>query len=157
MPAVAITLHLALLSFAILVFVGCGASEQRRPMRDPATITYDEAAAIFYRAEAAALAHDETKLCELTRASLGCPDMLRNTGGWDAAPTTRSTIVDSYIVPNEDAGGGMTLQGGRMLIIEGVDGHGQSFRNEFLVSPYAEPGPLGSGIDAHQPLYWTGF
>jgi hypothetical protein len=153
-------LHCYLLPLCfIMLLSGCMFIPTRSTRRDPSTITVTEAEKLLRLAEQAAQAHDEASLCNLGWTIERCKRMLIDRGGWKSVPPTSPKIVDTYVIPRRQLSHNTGTEGGRVLVLEGVDGLGRAYRTEFFVIPLGsnDPDPLGTGIGAAHPVYWSGM
>ena len=82
-----------------------------------------------------------------------CQNHWEDAGGWESLPSEAPGIVDTYLVPAKGLEDGNSIVGGRVLVLEGVDGQNQPYRTEFFVffdSDSGEYVPL-------YPIYWSGI
>ena len=127
------------------VVMACGSR------RAPETITVDEANELLARAEALAKAQDLDALCGMGGSVLLCERFWRNSLEWAGVPEEPPEITESYILPNRPLPGGQST-GGRVLVLEGVDGQGRPYQTDFLVFD------AGSyGLVPYNPVYWSGM
>lgn len=119
--------------------------------RDPATISLEDAQAALHRAEEHATSSDFNALCGMGGSVGICKEQLRSAGGPAGVPRDPPKVVSSYIVPTKKLRGGQTT-GGRVLVLQGTNGLGRSYRTEYLVCYCGsrEPFPL-------YPVYWSGI
>ncbi|MCU0491840.1 MAG: hypothetical protein MUD01_09650 [Chloroflexaceae bacterium] len=144
----------------LLALTACTTTSVRYPERDPNTITRTEAEQLLQLAEQYAQKEDLKGFCSLGGASFSsnlpmCERQLTSFGGWAGVPTSSPRIVDGFVVLNYALPGGGTGGGGYVLVLEGTDGLGQSFRHELFVIALQEAGPLGTGIGLAFPYYWV--
>ena len=127
---------------ALIVLASCAFLP--RPSAD--TISVADAEQILEQAETFAQAGDIQGLCSLTDIPRRCENMIDSVGGIATAPTESPQIVDTYITPDQ----GQKV-GHRILVLEGEDATGKSYRTEF---------PLlysGQKLIAVYPVYWSGM
>ncbi len=131
----------------IVGVVGCG--ESPCGMWE---ISVEEAEIILERAISYAEEHDLEGLCGMGGSSSICNIHWRSAGEWEGLPIEPPEIVDTYLLPTVDHGGGSQSTGGRILVLEGIDGLGNDYRTEFLVFC------AGShGLVPYSPIYWSGI
>jgi hypothetical protein len=148
---------------SLIIIASCNAQATPRvPERDPLTITQSEAEQLLQLAVQYAQARDQDKLCGLTGDPQDsvCLDFLREGGGWAAVPPNPPKVVRSFVRPNVPMPNGSRMQGGRVLVLEGVDGLGNAYEREFMVTypgglQEGIPGPLGTGVVVAIPVYWA--
>ncbi|NOK60925.1 MAG: hypothetical protein GFH27_549289n93 [Chloroflexi bacterium AL-W] len=132
--------------FLLFLYVGMlcsGCAFLPRPSAD--TISVADAEQILEQAETFAQAGDAQGLCSMTSVPRWCERELDAVGGIATAPIESPQIVDSYIQPDEG-----NVVGYRVLVLEGEDATGTSYRTEFrvlyrdrqLIPPF--------------PVYWSG-
>jgi hypothetical protein len=95
-------------------------------------ITVAEATAVLDQGVAYVQAHDLAGLGALADDLLMTETRLNNLGGWDAAPNEPPTIVGNYLLSDVHYGG-YVATGGRVLVLEGIDGLGKPYHSEVLV------------------------
>lgn len=118
----------------------------------PREISVEEAAGILDRAVTYATSGDLDKLCDLGGSVSMCQSKWQDAGGWEAVPPQSPDIVETYLIPTKDLGSGSQSTGGRVLVLEGVDGLGRPYRTEFLVFD------AGShGLAVINVVYWSGI
>ena len=83
-------------------------------------------------------------LCAL--GDLNCTDSL-DVAGRDSVPPDPPAVVGTRIVPTTSSDGQQSL-GGVVLVLCGIDGHGQHYDSEMLVFHD------GNGLRAINPIYW---
>ncbi|MCU0491182.1 MAG: hypothetical protein MUD01_06325 [Chloroflexaceae bacterium] len=146
----------------MLLIAGCSfIPGSTQPRRAPQTITQAEAEALLIKAQEYAKAQDTVKLCELngfpqTSPTSLCMDHINMRGGLAGIPSDPPRIVDTFVMDDIRHANGTMTSGGRVLVVEGVDGLGKSYRSEFFVTPATEPGPLGNWLRVPFPVYWSG-
>lgn len=124
-----------------LILTGC---EQRR---DPESISVEEATEVLREAEAYTRTRDLEALCNMSGSPTMCNHQFHDAGGWAAVPDESPRIVDSYALPRM----GQSV-GGRILVLEGVDGLDRPYRTEYLI---IDPGIYG--LAPLHPIYWSGI
>jgi hypothetical protein len=80
------------------------------------------------------------------RGDLNCADSLE-VAGRDAVPADPPAVLRTRIVPTTSSDGQQSL-GGVVLVLCGIDGHGQHYDSEMLVFHD------GNGLRAINPIYW---
>ena len=70
--------------------------------------------------------------------------------GRDAVPPGPPTVVRTSIIPTSTTWGGQRSLGGVVLVLCGIDGHGEHYDSEMLVFHD------GGGLRAINPIYWGG-
>jgi hypothetical protein len=143
-----------LLLCMIALLSGCGVFSGYVIPRDPANIKQAEAEQLLNLAVQYAQARDLDKLCGLSGSELGigfCKMQFSAEGGWDAVPKNPPQIVDSYVAQ----GNGNYGTEGFVLVLEGVDGLGNSYRTDFIVQPIPEAGPINAWVGVFMPYYWS--
>ena len=68
--------------------------------------------------------------------------------GRDAVPPNPPVVVRTSIIPTSTTSAGQQSLGGVVLVLCGIDGHGQHYESEMLVFHD------GSGLRAINPIYW---
>lgn len=131
----------------LLLGIACGSSA----VRDPETITVEEATTILNQAHEASIQHDLDSLCGLGGSVLSCETAWQNSGEWDAVSDEQPAVVGSSVLPERDLGNGNRDRGGRLIIVEGTDGFGRPYTTDFLVFDAGE-----GRLVALNPVYWTG-
>ncbi len=115
-------------------------------------ISVEQATDLLNRAVEYAGSRDLDKLCSLSSSSLTCRKQWEDAGEWDAVPAEAPEIIDTYLIPNQKLGNGMTQTGGRLLVVSGTDGKGRPYRTEMLVFG----GGWLHGLRAMNVIYWSG-
>jgi len=118
--------------------------------RDPATITFNEAVELLRQAEDYAQSGDISSLCNMSDAVQACLEEFSRLEGKAAIPSDSPTIVKTYVLPDVLLDNGNTLLGGRVLVIQGVDGRGHSYRTEWLVFDRGN-----NKLTPRTPIYWS--
>lgn len=77
-------------------------------------------------------------------------EIRRRTG---RSPFGTSEIVDTRLVAPKDFGNGTWTVGGRILVLEGINGNGERYRTEFFVFRDPDSGKPA----ALYPIYWSGI
>lgn len=116
-------------------------------------VSVEEATSVLNQAVAYAQAHDLEKLGDLARDKSMTRVNWELAGGWEAVPAEPPEIVDTYLLPTKHFENGLQATGGRVLVLEGVDGLGKHYRTESLV--FWTDG-LGSKLAVINVIYWSG-
>lgn len=124
------------------LLVGCAVP----PHPDSTAISIAAAQQVLARAERHAQARNFQALCELGDFVRMCEQELQTQGVRAAVPHESARLIDTYILPKNGQ-----FSGGRVLVIEGVDGNGTPYHTEVLVH-YGQAGHL----TLLMPIYWTG-
>lgn len=129
-----VTLILSLVVISSLVTVGCDKANSggKSPPSSP-EISMEEAKAILDQAVAYAQARNLGGLCQLNGSVNMCQHQFTDAGGWVTVPSEPPTIADTYCVPTVHFKNGFQATGGRVLVLEGINGVGEPYRTEFLV------------------------
>lgn len=123
---------------------GCG----KAPTRD---VSVEEATSVLNQAVAYAQARDLEKLGDLAQDKPITRTLWESAGGWEAVPTDPPEIVDTYLLPTIYFKNGSWTTGGRVLVLEGINGLGKPYRTESLVFS------AGShGLAMLNVIYWDG-
>jgi hypothetical protein len=133
-------------SVAIAVFAGNENDEE---------ISVEEATSLLNQAVAYAQARDLDKLCELAGSKGICRHQWEWAGGECAVPDEPPEIVDTYLLPTVQLKNGHKSVGGRVLVLEGVDGLGKPYRTEFFVFRSGDSGLAGLAVT--NVIYWSGY
>ncbi len=96
---------------------------------------------------ALALNHDFDQLCDL-----GTPEckFVLNSTGTDTVPSAAPEIVSVTTVANKETSPGTWVPGGVLFLLCGLDGTGQSYHSQMLVSENQQ----GTGLVAMEPVFW---
>ena len=70
--------------------------------------------------------------------------------GRDAVPPDPPTVVRTSVIPTSTTSDGQRSLGGVVLVLCGIDGHGEHYDSEMLVFHD------GHGLRAINPIYWAG-
>ncbi|MEM8535934.1 MAG: hypothetical protein AAGF95_34220 [Chloroflexota bacterium] len=133
------------LLFSLCISIFCsGCVFLPRPSAD--TISVDDAEQILAQAESFAQTGDKHGLCSLTDLPRRCERSINSVGGISTAPTESPQIVDTYIRPDRN-----NQVGSRVLVLEGEDATGKSYRTEFGVFYNSE-----RKLSPMFPVYWSG-
>jgi hypothetical protein len=128
------TLLLVLVITAVAL-VGCG--------KHSTNVSLAEATATLDTAVSYAQAHDLIGLGTLADNLLMAVRIWGTSGEWNTLPQDPPTVVDNYPLNSK--------LGGRVLVLEGIDGLGKPYRTEFLVYWYNGQLTVGNVI------YWDGM
>jgi len=134
------------LAAAIATFVSNGNNEE---------VSVEEATSLLYHAVAYAQARDLDKLCDLCSSNGICRHQWEYAGGGQAVPAEPPEIVDTYLLPTVHLKNGGWAPGGRVLVVEGVDGLGKPYRTEFF--SFWTGGDWGvKELAVVNGVYWSG-
>jgi hypothetical protein len=117
-------------------------------------VSVEEAASLLNQAVAYAQARDLDKLCDLSGSKLMCQHQWEDAGGGQAVPAEPPQIVDTYLLPTVHLKNGGWAPGGRVFVLEGVDGLGKPYRTEFFVFRSRDSGL--NGLAVINGVYWSG-
>lgn len=116
----------------------------------PAPVSHQEALGVLRRAVDMVQSGRSSALCEaLGAAEHFCFTWLVEEGLALSAPLVEPAVVASHTISAQP---GYPM--GRVLVLEGVDGHGNPFRTDFLV--VRTFGAAGGRLAAPYPIYWRG-
>jgi len=118
-------------------------------------VSVEEATSLLNQAVACAQARDLDKLCDLSGSKMICRHHWEWTGGGQAVPAEPPEIVDTCLLPTVHLKWGGRVVGGRVLIVEGVDGLGEPYRTEFFVFRSRDSGL--NGLAVTNVVYWSGY
>ena len=118
-------------------------------------VSVEEAKSLLYHAVAYAQVQDLDKLCDLCSSEGICRHQWEWAGGECAVPEEPPEIVDTYLLPTVHLKNGGKAVGGRVLVVEGVDGQGKPYRTEFFVFRSRDSGL--EGLAATNGIYWSGY
>jgi hypothetical protein len=135
-------------SVAITVFAGNENDEE---------VSVEEATSLLNQAVAYAQVRDLDKLCDLARSELMCQHQWEWAGGGWAVPEEPPEIVDTYLLPTVHLKRGGRAPGGRVLVLEGVDGVGKPYRTEFFVFWTTDDWGLKKELAVINEVYWSGY
>lgn len=130
----------------LLLAAACSASPARRIENRP-PVTEQAARDLLAQAIDHTLAGDFQSLCGMANRSM-CESDLKN-GAQASVPKQAPKIACSYEIPDLVSERGRSL-GGRVLVVDGVDGTGRRFVTEVLVFHD------GSRLIATNAVWWTG-
>ena len=128
----------ALVALLALAVAGCAGSGGE--------VSEAEAREVLQTAVDATFASDEEALCALYSDAATCERQLREAGGFPSAPSAAPELVDSY--PFQRPGDAESA--GWVLVLQGVNGAGEPYRNQFLVFDGGS-----HGLVARHPVWWT--
>lgn len=120
-------------------------------------VSVEEATSLLNQAVACAQARDFDKLCDLGGSKGICRSQLELAGGEQAVPAEPPEIVDTYLLPTVHLKWGGEIVGGRVLVVEGVDGLGKPYRTEFFVFWTGGDWGLKKELAVTNVVYWSGF
>ncbi len=135
--------------------IGCGSTETTALSLQEVTI--DEAKAILNQAVAYAQARNLGGLCQLGGSVNMCQHQFTGAGGWGTVPSEPPEIVDTYYLPTKHFDNGFQATGGRVLVLEGINGKGEPYRTEFMVFKTDDPSAGSGGLAVINVVYWSGF
>jgi hypothetical protein len=119
-------------------------------------VSVEEATSLLYQAVAYAQVRDLDKLCDLASSELMCQHQWEWMGGGQAVPEEPPEIVDTYLLPTVYLKSGGRAPGGRVLVLEGVDGLGKSYQTEFFVFWTTDDWGLKKELAVINGVYWSG-
>jgi uncharacterized protein YceK len=121
---------------------GCGKVSTR-------DISVEETTSVLNQAVAYAQARDLEKLGDLAQDKSMTRTLWESAGGWETVPTEPPEIVDTYLLPTIYFKNGSWTTGGRVLVLEGINGLGKPYHTESLVFS------AGShGLAVGNVIYW---
>jgi hypothetical protein len=129
-----------------------GAIACASPTRAPESITEEEASAVLEAAHVSSLEQDLESLCGLGGSVLSCQSAWQNMGEWAAVPAAPPIVTSTRILPDLELSNGSTSRGGRVLVVDGIDGLGREFSTDFLLFDGG-----GGNLVALNPVYWSGM
>jgi hypothetical protein len=118
-------------------------------------VSVEEATSLLYHAVAYAQVRDLDKLCDLCSSNGICRHQWEDAGGGQAVPAEPPQIVDTYLLPTVHLKNGGWAPGGRVLVLEGIDGLGKPYRTEFFVFRSKDSGL--EGLAVINGVYWSGY
>jgi hypothetical protein len=118
-------------------------------------VSVEEAVSLLNRAVAYAQARDLDKFYNIAGSEGICRSQWELAGGQQAVPDEPPEIVDTYLLPRVPLKGGGWVVGGRVLVLEGVDGLGKPYRTDFFVFRSRESGL--DGLAVTNVIYWSGY
>jgi hypothetical protein len=133
-------------SAAIAVFAGNG---------NDAEVRVEEATNLLSQAVAYAQARSLDKLYDIAGSEGICRSQWELAGGEQAVPDDPPEIVDTYLLSTVHLKNGGKAVGGRVLVLEGVDGLGEPYRTEFFVFRSRDSGL--NGLAVTNVIYWSGY
>ncbi len=136
----------AIVLFAALTVISsaCGPD-----WRKPETISLEEAIYVLDQSFESVRQRNLDALCELGGSVLSCERRWHNSGEWDSAPSSYPNLISSMILPDIEMSNGTTSRGGRLLVLEGIDGYGDQYRSEILIFDEG-----GDNLVALNPVFW---
>jgi len=114
-------------------------------------VSTEEATSVLNQAVAYAQAHDLEKLGVLAQDELMTQQLWEQAGEWETVPAEPPKIVDTYLLPTVYLGHGSQATGGRILVLEGINGLGKPYRTESLVFSAGSHGLAVTNV-----IYWDG-
>ncbi|MEO0248156.1 MAG: hypothetical protein ABIN58_01180 [candidate division WOR-3 bacterium] len=120
-------------------------------------IGINEARAILDQAVSYAQARNLGGLCQLGGSANMCQHQFTSAGGWVTVPSEHPEIADIYYLPTKHFKNGFQATGGRVLVLEGINGVGETYRTDFLVFETDDPGAGSEGLAVINVVYWSGF
>ena len=120
-------------------------------------VSVEEATSLLNQAVAYTQARDLDKLCDLAGSKLMCQHQWEDAGGGWAVPAEPPEIVDTYLLPTVHLKRGGRAPGGRVLVLEGVDGLGKPYRTEFFVFWTIDDWGLKKELAVTNVIYWSGY
>lgn len=118
-------------------------------------VSVEEATSLLNQAVAYAQGRDLDKLCELAGSKGLCQSQWELAGGGQAVPAEPPEIVDTYLLPTVRLKWGGRIVGGRVLVVEGLDGLGKPYQTEFFVFRSRDSGL--NGLAVTNVVYWSGY
>lgn len=144
-------LLVTVMAVAAVIYTALFSGDWRDNVRDPNSITVQEATALLEQAHQASAQRDLESFCEIGGSQLSCQAAWRNSGEWDSAPVVKPTVISTSILPERERDNGNVSRGGRLLKVHGTDNCGDSFVTDFLVFDEG-----GGKLVALNPVFWTG-
>jgi hypothetical protein len=118
-------------------------------------VSVEEATSLLNQAVACTQARDLAKLCELAGSKGICRSQWELAGGEQTIPDEPPEIVDTYLLTTVHLKNGDKAVGGRVLVLEGVDGLGKPYRTEFFVFRSGDSGLERLAVT--NVIYWSGY
>jgi hypothetical protein len=119
-------------------------------------VSVEEATGLLNQAVAYAQARDLDKLYDIAGSEGICRSQWELAGGGQAVPAEPPEIVDTYLLPTVHLKWGGRIVGGRVLVVEGIDGLGKPYRTEFFV--FWSGGNWGlKELAVTNVIYWSGY
>ena len=118
-------------------------------------VSVEEGTDLLNQAVAYAQARDLDRLCDVSGSKGICRHQWELAGGEQAVPAEPPEVVDTYLLPTVHLKWGGRVVGGRVLVVEGVDGMGKPYRTEFFVFRSRDSGLEGLAVT--NVVYWSGF
>ncbi len=131
---------------SIIVFTGNENDEE---------VSVNEATGLLNQAVAYAQERDLDKLYRLASSKGICRSQWELAGGGQAIPDDPPEIVDTYLLSTVHLKNGGRAVGGRVLVLQGVDGLGKPYRTEFFVFRSRDSGL--NGLAVTNVIYWSGY
>jgi hypothetical protein len=119
-------------------------------------VSVEESMSVLNQAVTYAQARDIDRLYDLSASKLMCQHQWEWAGGGQAVPAGPPEIVDTYLLPTVHLKSGGKSPGGRVLVVEGVDGLGKPYRTEFFVFRSGEDWGLDQKLAVINVIYWSG-
>jgi hypothetical protein len=151
MKEIAVAMICLVMTTAALGVTGCGKTTASN--ENDWQVSVEEATNVLKQAIAYAQAQDLEKLGVLAQDKSITRVDWELAGGWEAVPAEPPKIVDTYLLPTKHFENGSWATGGRVLVLEGVDGLGKHYRTESLVF---RTGVGDSNLAMINVIYWNG-
>ena len=119
-------------------------------------VNVEEAMSVLNQAVTYAQARNLDELCGLSGSKLMCQHQWEWAGGGQAVPDDPPEIADTYLLPTVHLKSGGRAVGGRVLVLEGVDGLSNHYRTEFLVFRSGGDWGLDQKLAVINVIYWSG-
>jgi hypothetical protein len=145
----AICLAVAIATYGILVW-------RVNAYNQNTEVSAQEAMSVLNQAVTYAQARDLDKLCDLSGSKLMCQHQWEWAGGAQVVPSGPPQIVDTYLLPTVHLKNGTWAPGGRVLVVEGADGLGRSYRTDFFIFRSGGDWGLDRKLAAINVIYWSG-
>lgn len=118
-------------------------------------VSIEESMSVLSQAVTYAQARDIDRLCDLSASKLMCQHQWEWAGGGQAIPAEPPEIVDTYLLPTVHLKSGGKSPGGRVLVVEGVDGLDKPYRTEFFVFRSGGDWGLDQKLAVINVVYWS--
>jgi hypothetical protein len=118
-------------------------------------VSFEDATSLLNQAVAYAQERDFDKLYEIAGSKGICRSQWQLAGGEQAVPDGPPEIVDTYLLSTVHLKNGNDAVGGRVLVVEGVDGLGRPYRTEFFVFRSRDSGL--DGLAVTNVIYWSNY
>lgn len=114
-------------------------------------ISVEDAQSVLTHAVDLAEAGDETALCDMGGSVGICHDFLQDVGGIQTVPTSRPVTIGTRLMPDLYCGEKLSVVGGRVLVIKGVNISGNGYNTDFMVMRW------NGKLVPYNPVYWSGM